>query len=129
MSRFPSCLKPLFQSEAACKATDVEMIFFYSHANETRFLFFFLGFVLNLAWTQRVLRLRRSLGWPCVKLHYGTCFRDKFCPSFPHNLVINNSPVSRQDIVWSLVSSPLERFVFSFCPIFFSYPLQTGYSF
>ena len=33
---FPSCLKPLFQSEAKFKAIDMKMIF-YSHANKTHF--------------------------------------------------------------------------------------------
>ena len=33
---FPSCPKPLFQSEAKCEAIDMKMIF-YSHANKTRF--------------------------------------------------------------------------------------------
>ena len=33
---FPSCPKPLFQSEAKCEAIDLE-IFFYSHANTTHF--------------------------------------------------------------------------------------------
>ena len=33
---FPSCPKPLFQSEAKCKATDKKMIF-YSHGNKTHF--------------------------------------------------------------------------------------------
>ena len=32
----PSCLKPLFQSQAKCKAIDMKMIF-YSHANKTHF--------------------------------------------------------------------------------------------
>ena len=33
---FPSCCKPLFQSEAKCKAIDKRMIL-YSHANKTEF--------------------------------------------------------------------------------------------
>ena len=33
---FPSCHKPLFQSEARCEAIDVEIIF-YSHANIVHF--------------------------------------------------------------------------------------------
>ena len=33
-SPFPSCLKPLFQREAKCKATDAKLIF-YSYANKT----------------------------------------------------------------------------------------------
>ena len=34
--RFPSCLKPLFQSEAKCEALDTNMIL-YSRANEAHF--------------------------------------------------------------------------------------------
>ena len=30
---FPSCSKPLFQSEATCKAIDMNKCFFYSHVN------------------------------------------------------------------------------------------------
>ena len=35
-SRFPSCLKPLFQSKAKCEAIDTNMIL-YSRANEAHF--------------------------------------------------------------------------------------------
>ena len=33
---FPSCFKPLFESEAKCRAIDMKVIF-YSHANKTHF--------------------------------------------------------------------------------------------
>ena len=33
---FPSCLKPLFQSEAKCEAVDIE-IYFHYYANKTHF--------------------------------------------------------------------------------------------
>ena len=34
LTSFPSCSKPLFLSEAKCKANDMKMII-YSHANKT----------------------------------------------------------------------------------------------
>ena len=47
---FPSCLKPLFQSEAKCEAIDFKMIF-YSHTNRTHFhnKGFALSLVLNVS--------------------------------------------------------------------------------
>ena len=57
-SPFPSCLKPLFQSEAKCRAIDMEMIF-YSHANKTHF--HNKGFALGLILKVRVFRTRK---WP-----------------------------------------------------------------
>ena len=49
---FPSCLKPLFQSEAKYKATDIK-IFFYSHPNTTHF--HKKGIVLGLLLKKRIL--------------------------------------------------------------------------
>lgn len=40
---FPSCLKPLFESEAKCRAIAMKVIF-YSHANKP----FHKGFALSL---------------------------------------------------------------------------------
>ena len=34
---FPSCPKPLFQSEAKCETIDMKLWFFYSYANKTPF--------------------------------------------------------------------------------------------
>ena len=54
---FPSCLKPLFQSEAKYKATDLK-IFFYSHPNTTHF--HKKGIVLGLLLKKRILGTRNG---------------------------------------------------------------------
>ena len=54
---FPSCLKPLFQSEAKYKATDIK-IFFYSHPNTTHFQK--KGIVLGLLLKKRILGTRNG---------------------------------------------------------------------
>ena len=51
---FPSCSKPLFQSDAKCKAVDMKMIIQYSHANKTNF--HMKGFALSLVLKVRVFR-------------------------------------------------------------------------
>ena len=48
---FPNCFKPLFQSEAKCKAIDMKRIF-HSHANKTHYLK--NGFTLGLVVKVRV---------------------------------------------------------------------------
>ena len=53
-SPFPSFLKPLFQSEAKCKAIDMEIIFYF-HVNLTHF--YKKGFALRL-----VLKVTRVFG-------------------------------------------------------------------
>ena len=55
---FPSCLKPLFHSEAKCEAIDLSM-FFNSHAN--RFRFQQKGFALSLVLKARVFGTHK---WP-----------------------------------------------------------------
>ena len=55
---FLSYPKPLFQSEANCKAIDVKMIF-YSHANVTHF--HYKGFVLSLVLKVKGFGTRK---WP-----------------------------------------------------------------
>ena len=54
---FPSCLKPLFQSEAKYKATDIK-IFFYSHPNTTHF--HKKGIVPGLLLKKRILGTRNG---------------------------------------------------------------------
>ena len=54
---FPSCLKPLFQSEAKYKATDIK-IFFYSHPNTTHF--HKKGILLGLLLKKRILGTRNG---------------------------------------------------------------------
>ena len=54
---FPSCLKPLFQSEAKYKVTDIK-IFFYSHPNTTHF--HKKGIVLGLLLKKRILGTRNG---------------------------------------------------------------------
>ena len=49
---FLSCLKPVFRSEAKCKASDMKMNF-YSHVNKTHF--HEKGFALSLVLKVRVL--------------------------------------------------------------------------
>ena len=51
---FPSWSKPLFQSDAKCKAVDMKMIIQYSHANKTNF--HMKGFALSLVLKVRVFR-------------------------------------------------------------------------
>ena len=53
---FPSWSKPLFQSDAKCKAVDMKMIIQYSHANKTNF--HMKGFALSL-----VLKVRGFRTW------------------------------------------------------------------
>ena len=55
---FPSCPKPLFQSEAVCK--DIALIFFlfYTHANKTHF--HKKGFALSLVLKVRVFGVRKQ---------------------------------------------------------------------
>ena len=48
---FPNCFKPLFQSEAKCKAIDMKRIF-HSHANKTHY--HKNGFTLGLVVKVRV---------------------------------------------------------------------------
>ena len=55
---FPSCLKPLFQSEAKCQAIVMKMIF-RSHANKTHC--HNSGFALSLVLEVRVFS---TLKWP-----------------------------------------------------------------
>ena len=54
---FPSCLKPLFQSEAKYKATDIKILF-YSHPNTTHF--HKKGIVLGLLLKKRILGTRNG---------------------------------------------------------------------
>ena len=58
---FPICLKPLFQSEAKCKAIDMKMIFtlFKAHFHMRKVL------VLSLVSKREVLELGISLFWLC----------------------------------------------------------------
>ena len=58
---FPSCAKPLFQSEAKCETIDIEM-FFYSHVNEAHF--HKKGFARNVPLKVRVFGCRK---WPPEK--------------------------------------------------------------
>ena len=53
---FPSWSKPLFQSDAKCKAVDMKRIIQYSHANKTNF--HMKGFALSL-----VLKVRGFRTW------------------------------------------------------------------
>ena len=55
---FPSCPKPLFQSEAECKAIALEFFFFYTHANKTHF--HKKGFALSPVLKVRVLEVRKQ---------------------------------------------------------------------
>ena len=62
---FPSYPKPLFQSEAKCEATDIKMIFFYSHAYKTHF--HKKGIALSLALKARDFGTRK---WPIEYSNY-----------------------------------------------------------
>ena len=48
---FPSCLKPLYQTEAECEATDMKTTFHF-HAHKTHF--HLKGFALKLLFKVRV---------------------------------------------------------------------------
>ena len=62
-SPFPSFLKPLFQSEAKCKAIDMKMIFYF-HVNLTHF--HKKGFALRLV--LKVMRVFGTRKWPLATL-------------------------------------------------------------
>ena len=53
---FPSCCKPLFQSEAKSEATDMTMIF-HSHSNKTHL--YKKGFALSLVLKVRLFATRK----------------------------------------------------------------------
>ena len=56
---FPSCSKPLYQSEAKCEAIDIMLMIFYSHANKTSF--HNIGFAVSLILKVRGFGTRK---WP-----------------------------------------------------------------
>ena len=64
--RFPSCISPLFQSEAQCEAFDMEISFIHMqilvnlHVNKTDF--HMKGFVLGLTRGERQLGNRQVIG-------------------------------------------------------------------
>lgn len=58
---FPSCAKPLFQSEANCETIDMKM-FFYSRVNEAHF--HNKGFAPNVVLKVRAFGSRK---WPLEK--------------------------------------------------------------
>ena len=62
---FPSCLKPLFKSEAECKAIDV-IIVFSTHANKTHF--HKKSLALSLVLKVEVFGTRK---WPIERRKFG----------------------------------------------------------
>ena len=67
-SPFPSCLKPLFQSEAKCEAIDTKMSF-YSHAGKLTH-FHNKGFAICLVLKERVF----GLNWKLLNSTPLSCF-------------------------------------------------------